>query len=75
METDDLAAVQTRGVGLGEHRALHAVETHQAIEGSEPEIAVVGLRDRNDGTLRQPFLGHPLDDIRGISLRSRPGAG
>ena len=42
-----------------ERREGIAVETHQAVERAEPEIAVARLRDGDDGTLRQAVVGAP----------------
>ena len=65
-------------LGLVEYREFVAVEARQALVGSQPEVAVGGLRDGADGVLRQPVLLGPRparilrEALAGIE---RPGAG
>src|SRR5207247_2377672 len=64
------------GFALVKHGKSNAIETNQALQRSQPEIAVACLRNRNHRILRQPILGFfYVDDGRGTRLRDRVGGG
>lgn len=60
--TEPLAA-DPLDVGI-EHDEPRSVEADQAAEGGQPEVAVAGLDDVVDRTLRQAVVGRPLVVIR-----------
>src|SRR6266511_1008657 len=75
-ETDNRTALQPGSVALIKHRESNAIETNQAFERPQPEIAVPGLRHGNHGILRQPVFRLP--DVNGIgrgNLGYRAGGG
>ena len=74
-KADNPAAVEPWGVVLIEHRKSNAIETHQAIECPQPQIAVPGLRHRNDRGLRQPVVGLPNVDGIWRARRRHPAGG
>jgi len=56
---DDAAAVHGGCVVGIEDGEADAVEAHEAVEGGEPEVAVVRLGHRDDGILRKAVVGLP----------------
>src|SRR6266536_1888157 len=71
-EKHNSACVQPCRVVLIKHSKSNSVETHQAIQRSQPEVAVASLCNRNHRVLRQPIFGFfYVDDIRGISAGDR----
>src|ERR1051326_4810326 len=48
-----------RRVALIEDGEAHAIETHQALDGAEPEITVTSLQQCLNAVLRQALLGPP----------------
>ena len=52
--------VGQRGIGGVEDGEVHAVEADQAFFGCQPDVAVPGLRDRADRSLRQAVAGSPV---------------
>ncbi len=59
VQRENAIALQARGVAGIEDREGHAVESRQATERPQPQVAVAGLDDGVDRALGQALLGAP----------------
>src|SRR5437764_179475 len=71
---DDRAALQSGCIPFIECRELDAIEARETIACSHPEIAIPGLSDGDDRTLRWMYSGIGVPDIYGEVLGFAPGA-
>ena len=58
-KTDDATAAKSGSVVVVENGKAVAIEPHQTMERSQPEITVLGLNHGNDFTVRQALLFVP----------------